>query len=365
MDSPMTGRATKNHTLRGLHGSKAEKTVSLALQGGGAHGAFTWGVLDALLEDGRLAIEAISGASAGAMNAVVMAEGFIEGGMEGARRQLRQFWEQVASDNRFNPDQTGVMRHVFGFWPGMQMFHQAAESFGYTVADVVSRISSPYDLNPLDYNPLRDALEDLIDFDKVKACDCVKLFISATNVWTGKGRVFERHELSADHIMASACLPTLFKAVEIEGVPYWDGGYMGNPVLYPLFYGIATDDILLVQINPVERRDTPKTAREIQDRMTEITFNGGLLRELRAVEFVTRLIAQDKISSAEYKNVLMHRIDGRGTLDDYPASSRLNSSSAFFEELFTKGRDAAQGWLKKHYDSIGIEATLDVKKAYS
>jgi NTE family protein len=354
----MTGRAPKNHTIRGLAGPNAEKTISLALQGGGAHGAFTWGVLDAMLEDGRLAIEAISGASAGSMNAIVMVEGFMESGLEGARHQLRQFWEKIAVDGGFGSQERNAFQKLLGFWPG-------AEAFRHTMTDIASRLSSPYDFNPLDINPLRDVLSDLIDFKKVRRCDCVKLFISATNVWTGKVALFKAHELTADHIMASACLPTIFQAVEIDGVPYWDGGYMGNPALYPLFYGIATDDILLVQINPIERKETPKTARDIQDRMTEITFNSGLLRELRAVDFVEKLIEKGKISSDEYKKVLMHRIDGAGTLDDYPASSRFNSGWDFLQELHDKGRLAFQKWMKKHYDDIGVKATLNLSSAYS
>jgi NTE family protein len=354
----MTGRAPKNHSIRGLAGPQAEKTISLALQGGGSHGAFTWGVLDALLEDGRLAIEAISGASAGSMNAIAMVEGFMEGGFDGARHQLRQFWEKIAFDGKLESSNRDIFQKFFGFWPG-------AEAMRYTFADIASRLSSPYDFNPLDINPLRDVLDELIDFKKVRSCDCIKLFVSATNVWTGKIALFKVHELTADHIMASACLPTLFKAVEIDGIPYWDGGFMGNPALYPLFYGVASDDILLVQINPIERKDTPKTARDIQDRMTEITFNGGLLRELRAVDFVDKLIEQGKISSEEYKHVFMHRIDGAGTLDDYPAASRLNSSWDFLQELHEKGRAAFQKWIKKHYEDIGEKGTLNLKHAYS
>jgi NTE family protein len=348
----MSGRARHpNGPLRGLVGPKAEKTVSLALQGGGAHGAFTWGVLDAILEDGRLAIEAITGASAGAINAVALVEGWLEGGPEGARAGLATFWRRVSLDGRLSPVQRALFDRLLGYWTN------------HLWTDVLSRSFSPYETNPLNINPLRDALADLIDFDRVRACEEIRLFVTATNVWTGKVKVFRRPELSADHLMASACLPTLFQAVEIDGEPYWDGGYMGNPALFPLFYETVTDDVLLVQINPVERRETPRTAREIHSRLNEITFNGNLLRELRAVEFVTRLIDEGKLSKADYKRVLMHRIDGSGVLDDFLASTRLNAEWEFFQRLHDAGRKATRTWLKAHYDDIGVRGTLDLKAA--
>jgi len=355
----MTGRgARRPQAAQALAGPRAEKHVSLALQGGGAHGAFTWGVLDALLEDGRLAIEAVSGASAGAMNALVLAEGWIEGGPDGARAQLEAFWRRIAVGRTFSPLQRGLFGAFLNAW-------SPERSPALFWGEILSRASSPYDLNPLNINPLRDAVAEIIDFEKVRACEGVRLFISATNVWTGKIRIFERHELTPDHLMASACLPTLFQAVEIEGEPYWDGGYMGNPALYPLFYGAAADDVLLVQINPVERRETPRTAREIQSRLNEITFNGGLLRELRAIDFVTRLIDDGKLSSEEYKRVRMHRIDGQGRLDDVTAASRLSADWTFIQGLRDRGRESAKAWLDRHYDAIGREATLDLRQAYA
>jgi NTE family protein len=346
----MTGRASRrNGRPLGLSGPKAEKTVSLALQGGGAHGAFTWGVLDALLEDGRLAIEAITGASAGAMNAIVMVEGWIEGGADGAREQLETFWRRISLDGALSPVQRSLFERVLGFWGG------------HIWTDVLSRTLSPYETNPLNINPLRDAVAELIDFERVRACDAVQVFITATNVWTGKVAVFQRRELTADHLMASACLPTVFQAVEIDGQPYWDGGYMGNPALFPIFYEAVSDDILLVQINPVERRETPRTAQEIQSRLNEITFNGNLLRELRSIEFVNRLIGKGKLPQEQYKRVLMHRIDGSGVLDDYSAASRLHAEWEFFARLRDAGRDVAKAWLKTHYKAIGVRGTLDLR----
>jgi len=355
----MSGRAGSSHGApRGLAGPKAEKTVSLALQGGGAHGAFTWGVLDAILEDGRLAIEAITGASAGSMNAVVLAEGWMEGGPKGAREQLRKFWKRVSLDGRLSPVQQRLFNRFLGYW-------SVDGSPAHLWLDAWTRALSPSERNPLDINPLREALADLIDFDQVRSCRHTKLFISATNVWTGKVKVFKGAELTADHVLASACLPTIFQAVEIDSEPYWDGGYMGNPALFPLFYETVTDDILLVQINPITRRATPRTAHEIQNRLTEITFNGNLLHELRAVDFVTRLIDCGKLSTSEYKRVLMHRITGGEELDAFAASSRLNAEWSFFKELKDLGRAAAKKWLKKNYDAIGSRSTLDLKAAYS
>jgi NTE family protein len=354
----MSGRAgPRGGRPSGLAGPKARKTLSLALQGGGAHGAFTWGVLDAILEDGRLAIEAITGASAGAMNAVVLAEGWLEGGADGAREQLRKFWKRVSLDGALSPVQQRVMNRILGFWS-----HDGSPA--HLWLDAWTRALSPYDTNPLDINPLRDALAELINFERVRSCQA-KLFISATNVWTGKVRIFTGPELTADHVVASACLPTIFQAVEIDGEPYWDGGYAGNPALFPLFYETKSDDILLVQINPIERRATPKTAHAINNRLTEITFNSGLLRELRSIDFVLRLIDEGRLSADAYKRVLMHRIDGGEKLDAFTASSRLQADWSFFKELKNLGRAAARKWLAEHYDAIGERGTLDLKAAYA
>ena len=348
----MTGRIRPHPgETGGLAGPRAEKSVSLALQGGGAHGAFTWGGLDALLEDGRLAVEAITGASAGAMNAVVMVEGWLGGGIDGARSQLETFWRRASFDGSLPPAQRKLLSWLLGFW-SIQ---------GWT--DVIAQRFSPSEMNPLNINPLRDAIDALIDFDRVRACTDVEIFISATNVWTGKVAIFKRQELSADHLMASACLPTVFQSVEIDGVPYWDGGYMGNPALFPLYHETMTDDILLVQINPLERRQTPSTVSEIHNRLNEITFNGNLLRELRAVAFVKRLIEEGKLSPDEYKNVHLHRIEASGVLDAYESSSKRKAEWDFFVELRDAGRQTAQSWLTAHYGAIGVRGTFDVESA--
>lgn len=356
----MTGRKKAVPVPLGLAGPKAQKSVSLALQGGGAHGAFTWGVLDAILEDGRLAIEAMSGTSAGAMNAVVLAEGWIEGGTDGARAKLETFWRAISVDGKYGGSERSLIDTMLGAWgnaagtpPGMLWF------------EMFSKVASPYDINPLNINPLRGVIADLIDFDKVKACTQVKLFIAATNVRTGKIKVFNGPELTADHLMASACLPMLFQAVEIGKEAYWDGGYMGNPALYPLFYEAHGDDILLVQINPLQRKELPTKAREIQDRLNEITFNASLMRELRAIDFVNRLVDTGKLPTDEYKRVLMHRIDGGPPLAEMTSSSRLNAEWDFLLQLRDIGRAAAKRWLKRNYEAIGKAGTLDLKEAFS
>lgn len=356
----MSGRPSrKGAPTTGLTGPKTEKMVSLALQGGGAHGAFTWGVLDVILEDGRLGIEALTGTSAGAMNAVVLTEGWIDGGADGARAKLEAFWRAISVDGKYGGSERSLLDTMLGAWgrdgtpPGLLFF------------EMFAKVASPYDVNPLNINPLRGVIADLIDFEKVRSCEAVKLFIAATNVRTGKIAVFERGELTPDHVMASACLPMVFQAVEIGREAYWDGGYMGNPALFPLFYQANCDDILLVQINPIERKELPTKAREIQDRLNEITFNASTLRELRAIELVNRLIDAGKLPRDEYKRVLMHRIDGGPPLAELSSSSRMNAEWSFLLRLRDMGRAAAKRWLKRNYAAIGQASTLDVKEAIS
>jgi len=333
---------------------KSPKMVNVALQGGGAHGAFTWGVLDRLLEDGRIEFEAISGTSAGAMNAVVVADGFMRGGPDGARQALQDFWEAVSREGAKSPIQRSPINVFMGDW-------SLDTSPGYLFFDHLSRLASPYDLNPLNYNPLRDLLEAQVDFDRITAGNKMKLFISATNVHTGRVRVFTCGEITPDVVMASACLPFMFQAVEIDGVPYWDGGYMGNPVLFPFFNSCASSDVVLVQINPIERKTTPRTAREILNRVNEITFNSSLLKELRAIEFVARLIDDGKLDPADYKQVLLHRIDAVEEMAALSASSKLNAEWAFLVHLRDIGRAAASRWLERHYDRIGEGSSVDIR----
>ncbi|APE50994.1 patatin [Delftia sp. HK171] len=330
--------------------------INLALQGGGSHGALTWGVLDALLEDGSFVFDGISGTSAGAMNAVALAQGFAKAarqesdpvaaqalGAELARATLTELWEGV-----------GTMGSLM--W--------GAPLPGSPFMGVLNQFFSPYQTNPLDINPLRKLLERVVDFEALTHPPVEgvvpKVFVCATNVRTGRGSIFSGRKLSADAVMASACLPQLFKAVEIDGEPYWDGGFSGNPALYPLIYGTASSDILLVQINPIEHTDLPNTAADIMDRMNEVTFNAGLLAELRAIEFVKRLLEQGKLDPTRYKKVLLHRVDGGSVLKGYGASTKTRSDMRFVRELFELGREQGQQWLQQHRSDIGVRQTLRI-----
>ncbi|NJM36039.1 MAG: patatin-like phospholipase family protein [Rhodomicrobium sp.] len=333
------------------------KPVNLALQGGGAHGAFTWGVLDRFLEDRRIRIEAISGTSAGAMNAVVLADGLVRGGPDVARERLRLFWNAVGDAAALSPVQRGPFNMFAGDW-------SLDTSLGYFFFDAITRTVSPYDFNPLNINPLRDILERTVDFEMVRACTYVRLFVSATNVETGHVRVFNREELTADMVMASACLPTLFQAVEIDGEHYWDGGYMGNPVLFPFFYASQSDDILIVQINPIKRKGLPRTAHEIMNRINEISFNASLLRELRSVDFVRRMLDEGRLDPERYSALNIHIIDLQEGAGSFGASSKFNAEPAFLKHLFEMGRSAAGHWLDEHHADIGERSTVDIRRMF-
>jgi len=335
-----------------------KKSINLALQGGGSHGAFTWGVLDFFMEDGRVSLEGISGTSAGAMNAAVLAQGYMEGGADGARAALEEFWLQVSRMGSLSPIQRSPLDVLTGRW-------SLDSSPAYVMYDLLSRVASPYDVNPLNINPLRDLVESSIDFDKVRACSALKLFIAATNVHTGKIKVFERPELTSDMVLASACLPFLYQAVEIDGVPYWDGGYVGNPPLYPLFYGTRSKDVVIVQINPIVRQETPKTSREILNRVNEISFNSSLLRELRGIDFVHRLLDDNKLDRTKYADVLVHRIEETQQLNPLSASSKLNAEWSFLTHLRDIGRASAKRFLDQHFDSLGKRSTLDLRKEFT
>ena len=337
---------------------KSPKMVNIALQGGGSHGAFTWGVLDRLLEDGRINIEAISGTSAGAMNAVVVADGMMKGGADGARQAMDDFWQAVGREGAKSPIQRSFANKITGDW-------SLDTSLSFLFFDNLSRMVSPYDLNPLNSNPLRNLLEAQIDFERVAACKKMKLFISATNVHTGRVRVFNCGEITADVVMASACLPFMFQAVEIDGVPYWDGGYMGNPSLFPFFNSCISKDVVLVQINPIERKTTPKTAREIMDRVNEISFNSSLMKDLRAINFVDRLIEDGKLDPADYSQVLLHRIDPGEEMLALSASTKINAEMAFLTHLRDIGREVASKWLEQNFDDIGKKSSVNIRKMFS
>jgi len=329
------------------------KRINVALQGGGAHGALGWGVLDRLLEDPRIEIEAISGTSAGAMNAVVAAHGLKIGGPAAARARLEAFWRRVSLEAAASPIRRSLFDMLFSNW---NLDHNPA----LALIDMAVRVVSPYQFNPLNLNPLRDILVNEVDFDHVRTCSCMKLFISATNVLTGSGRVFSGRDITADAVMASACVPYLFQAVEIDGEPYWDGGYMGNPVLAPFLSGCLSQDVLLVQVNPLRRHATPKTAREILDREHEIAFNASLLHELRHIDFVNRCLDQGELGRWGLRRVYLHAVSGGDEFAALAASSKLNGEWMFLTHLRDIGRRRAAAWLNAEFDRIGVESTMDL-----
>lgn len=329
------------------------KQVELALQGGGAHGAFTWGVLDRLLEDERIEIEGMSGTSAGAMNAVVLAAGMQRNGRPGARQALEAFWAAVSRAARASPIQRTPLDILLGRW-------SLDFSPGYLLLDHMSRMFSPYDLNPLDLNPLRDLLIDQVDFDCVNGPGAPKVFMAATNVRTGRSRIFRQPNITADAVMASACLPFLYMAVEIDGEAYWDGGYMGNPALFPLVDECGSRDMIIVQVNPLERPEVPRTARDILNRLNEITFNASLIKDLRAILMLKELIDAEGIEREQYRDMLLHRIHAVDELQGLGVSSKLNAEWAFLCHLRDVGRRVTDAWLDRNFDAIGTRSTFDL-----
>ena len=318
------------------------KRVNLALQGGASHGAFGWGVLDWLAEDGRLDIGGVSAASAGSINAVVYAQGRINGGNEGARAALEKFWRAISEAGR--P------------YAAASMFLQP-----------LTGLLSPYQFNPFDLNPLREVLAQNVDMEAVRACDQLELFVCATNVRSGQPRIFATRELTLDMVLASACVPHLFRAVEVGGEAYWDGGYMGNPPIYPLIYNTQSRDIVIVHINPIVRPQLPTTPAEIHNRLTEIAFNSSLIREFRAIAFVTKLIEQEWLKDEhrdKLKHVLIHSIRADDVMCDLSAASKMNTDWRFLCELRDRGRAAAAAWLERAYPHIGERSTVDLRREF-
>ena len=345
----------------GEEGGMTKKTINIALQGGGAHGAYSWGVLDRLLEDGRLHFSALTATSAGAMNAAAFASGYVLGGADGARETLEEFWRRVAEAGAwFKPSRHFPFNHLANWLDGDNWLT-------YSVLETFSRNVSPYDFNPFNFHPLRDVLEDVVDFEAIKNCTQTKLFISATAVESGQVRVFRTPEITTDVILASACLPYLFQAVEIDGAHYWDGGYIGNPALWPLFYEVDCRDLLVIQINPMHREQTPHRASEILNRINEISFNSSLLKEMRAIAFVQRLLREGWIKD-EYrdrlKDILFHAIRADRYLKDLSIASKFNADWRFFIELRDRGREAASHWLAAHYDDVGRRDSVDLTKEF-
>jgi NTE family protein len=332
--------------------TRAPVAVDLALQGGGAHGAFAWGVLDRLLEEPWLEIEGISGTSAGAMNAAVLIDGHAEGGSEGARAALEQFWGRVSHSARLSPFRRGPLDILLGRWT-------LDSSPVFLAMDLAARLFSPYDLNPMGSNPLQDILAASVDFGRLAKAP-IKLFVTATNVRTGQGRVFRNADVTADALLASACLPTMFQAVEIEGEAYWDGGYAGNPTITPLVRECASNDTILVQINPIERPGTPRTAREIINRVNEVSFNATLLKELRMIAVLREVANPGNCEGARWARMRVHRIASQ-TMTELGSSSKLNAEWDFLCLLRDEGRRTAGAFLEAHRNDLGRRSTLDIE----
>ena len=333
------------------------KTVNLALQGGGAHGAFAWGVIDKLLEDGRVTFDAVSATSAGAMNATVLGYGLTIGGAEGAREELEKFWKKISDEGAKGPLQPSPMdkflnNHSLDYSPAFQFL------------DILSRLMSPYELNPMNLNPLRSVLEKAIDFDVLREGCPIKLFLSATNVRTGKVRMFENREIGVDQVLASGCLPFMFQTVMIDGEGYWDGGYMGNPAIFPLIYGSQTNDVVIVHINPLNRNEIPKTAKDILNRINEISFNSSLMREMRAIAFVSNLIDEGQLDDGKHRRMLIHSIQDEEFMESLGVNSKLNPDWKFLQELRDVGRARAAMWLDECFDALGERSTADIQTSF-
>jgi len=331
------------------------RKIAVALQGGGSHGAFTWGVLDRLLQEPTFAIDSVTGTSAGAMNAVVLADGLARGGAEEARRALRQFWQAVAAIPGLATFFAPAAGHFGSAW-------HLDNSPAYVFFDMVSRVWSPYDFNPLGYHPLRSVLAEQVDFERLRRQSDVRVMICATNVRTGRRRLFETAEVSLDAVLASACLPFFFPAVEIDGEAYWDGGYTGNPAIGPLLRGGSVHDLLIIGINPLVREETPRHARDIINRVNEISFNSTFLLELTAIAVIARMVEQGWIDSARVPELRFHRIDAGHILAALGASSKMNNSPEFVQHLFGLGSAAADDWLKVNGDAIGKRSTMDLSE---
>jgi NTE family protein len=325
--------------------------VDLALQGGGAHGAFTWGVLDRLLQEPWLRIDGVSGTSAGAMNAAVLIDGHAEGGAEGARAALENFWRQVSRAAVLSPFRRTPLDVLLGRWT-------LDYSPMFVAMDLMSRVFSPYNLGQHAANPLQGILEECVDFDRLARAS-IKLFVTATNVRTGRGRVFRNSEITPDVLLASACLPTLFQAVEIDGDVYWDGGYSGNPTVTPLVRECESRDTILVQINPVERPEIPRSAREILNRLNEVSFNAALLKELRMIALLRQVSHSDRSEGAKWAGMRVHRITS-DIMTTLGYSSKLNAEWEFLCMLRDAGGRAAESFLVAHADDLGHRSSFDL-----
>lgn len=334
-----------------------KKKINLALQGGGAHGAFAWGVIDRLLEDDRLEVDGIVGTSAGAMNAAVTAYGLAAGGPAMARAKLQEFWGKISDAAKNSPLQPSMFDKMMK--PG-----SLDTSPGWMMMDALSRVMSPYQLNPMNLNPLRDVLHSVVDCETLHKQSKAKLFICASNVLTGKIKVFNERDVSIEAVLASACLPFMFQAVEVDGEFYWDGGYMGNPPIYPLIYHCDANDVLIVQLNPIKIPEVPKTSQAILDRINTLSFNSSLMREMRAINFVTKLIENGFTDGGRLKPMLIHTIDAEDEVCSLGVSSKLNAQWDFLSDLYEMGRAKTSDFLDKHFDDIGNRSSTNIEEKF-
>jgi NTE family protein len=332
------------------------KKLALALQGGGSHGAITWGVLDRLLEEENIDLEGFSGTSAGAMNAAVLAYGLHISGRDKAKSLLDQFWRRVAESAALSPVQPALWDLLFG---GGNMDY----SPGFMAAEAASMFVSPYQFNPMGLNPLQDILADIVDFEALRHCNVTQLFVCATNVRRGRAKVFDLPNISVDAVMASACLPEVFQAVTIDGEDYWDGGFMGNPPIYPLI-DAGCQDILLVQINPINIDRTPQTSSEIRDRVNELSFNSSLMLEMRRIAFVDKLLSAGVDLGAPFHKVFIHHINPEAEVQGLNLSSKLNANWQFLLRLKAIGREKAEAWLAQHSDQIGVASSCNIRETF-
>ncbi len=339
-------------------------TVSLALQGGGAHGAFTWGVLDALLEDGSLGFEGVSGTSAGAMNAVCLAQGLMTGGRDGAREALARFWTAVGESSPFADGTPGSEGEPPTIPAALKLMLQWTDYL------------SPEQMNPFDLNPLRDIVAAQIDFERLRVHCPVKLFIAATHANSGKLRLFQNRELSVEALLASACLPNIHRTVTIAGEPYWDGGYSANPAVFPLFYDCAAADILLVLLAPLHFGETPDSATDIRARLRELGFSATFLREMRMFAHLRERVGESRLPAwlqawipigqleQRVRQVRFHAVSADAVLGELPAETKLAASLPFFQRLRDDGREHARAWLAANRAAVGRRSTLDLAKVY-
>ncbi|MCW8399551.1 patatin-like phospholipase family protein [Legionella sp. PATHC038] len=338
---------------------KTRKTINLGLQGGGAHGAFTWGVLDYLLEDGRLDIEGLSSTSAGTMNAAILAQGLLNNDRDEARQALYDFWEEISKVNSLMS-----FKHWFGdSWFSLEQFSLDHSPF-YFWFEIITHLMSPYQFNPFNLNPMRTILENSIDFEALRKRSTVKLFVCATNVETGKVRIFTNPELTVDTLLASGCLPFLFQSVKIKDQYYWDGGYIGNPAIYPLIYNCTCQDVVIVHINPIIRPGSLYHVGEILNRVNEVSFNSSLMREMRAIAFVTDLIDSKQTEGLDLKRMHMHSIRSDDEMTKHDVSTKLNADWNFLVYLRDRGRLIAKKWCQDNFSKIGKESSVDIRKEF-